>query len=95
MQTILRTEITTSDDTAELLHVNAERARREERAQIGRELHDGVLQTLAITALQLEAAIRGVERHPAQARELLAPVAEAIAAVQRELRRLAPPGTSA
>jgi predicted metal-dependent hydrolase len=54
-----------------------------ERVRLSRDLHDGVLQTLTGTALQLQTAERLIDRDPAEARAVLG--AE-VAAAERALR---------
>ena len=58
----------------------------DERQRLARELHDGVVQSLAGAALQLEAISRLIETEPKAAQEQLRAVAELIAVEQRELR---------
>jgi signal transduction histidine kinase len=77
-----------------------ERAAMEnERVRLARELHDGVLQSLAGTLLQLEALSRLIEENPAAARKRLRDIGDLIADEQRELRvwihRLKPTTTRA
>jgi signal transduction histidine kinase len=62
-------------------------AMHEERLRLARELHDGVLQSLAGAALQLEAMSRLIDEDPAAARERLRDIEKLIAEEQRELRQ--------
>lgn len=57
-----------------------------ERVRIARDLHDGVLQALAGTALQLRSLVPLVESSPQEAAARLASLQEALAAEQREVR---------
>jgi signal transduction histidine kinase len=57
-----------------------------ERVHLSRDLHDGVLQTLTGTALQLQTAERLIDRDPAAARAVLNTVQRTIADEQRDLR---------
>jgi signal transduction histidine kinase len=59
----------------------------DERMRLARELHDGVLQSLAGAALQLEAISQLIDIDPKAAQERLHAVSELIAGEQRELRR--------
>jgi signal transduction histidine kinase len=63
-------------------------AAAEERAQLARDVHDGVLQSLAGIRLQLEAARRLIMARPAEAEGVLDDVQHVIAAEQRSLRRM-------
>jgi signal transduction histidine kinase len=63
-------------------------AAAEERAQLARDVHDGVLQSLAGIRLQLEAARRLVAARPAEAEGVLDEVQDVVAAEQRSLRRM-------
>ena len=58
----------------------------EERMRLARDLHDGVLQTLTGTALQLQTAERLLDRDAVQARAVLSAVQHTIADEQRDLR---------
>jgi signal transduction histidine kinase len=61
-------------------------AMQDERVRLARELHDGVLQSLAGAALQLEAMSRLIEVDPDEARERIKEIEKLIAEEQRELR---------
>ena len=61
-------------------------AMHDERLRLARELHDGVLQSLAGAALQLEVMSRLIDENPAAARERLKDIEKLIAEEQRELR---------
>jgi signal transduction histidine kinase len=63
-----------------------ERLEQGERLRLARELHDGVLQSLAGAALQLEALSRLMEADPKAAQERLRAIEALIAEEQRELR---------
>ena len=57
-----------------------------ERNRLARDLHDSVLQSLAVAGLNLEAAIQGLKADPEVARGQLHGVQELIVREQRELR---------
>jgi signal transduction histidine kinase len=61
----------------------------EERLRISQDLHDGVIQSLAAAALQLEAVRQLVRQDPASAERLLEGVQELLLFEQRELRNIA------
>jgi signal transduction histidine kinase/uncharacterized protein YhfF len=67
----------------------AVKAADEERARIGRDLHDGAQQRLVVLGQALELALRELERDPAAATERLACAREQAALARRELRELA------
>jgi signal transduction histidine kinase len=62
-------------------------AMQDERLRLARELHDGVLQSLAAAALQLEAMSRLIDADPKAAQERLKHIEHEIAEEQRELRQ--------
>jgi signal transduction histidine kinase len=57
-----------------------------ERTRLARDLHDNVLQSLAVAGLNLEAAIQGLKVDPKVAREQLCGVQDLIVREQREIR---------
>jgi PAS domain S-box-containing protein len=57
-----------------------------ERTRLARDLHDNVLQSLAVAGLNLEAAIQGLKVDPKLAREQLCGVQDLIVREQQELR---------
>src|SRR5262245_48088118 len=57
-----------------------------ERTRLARDLHDNVLQSLAVAGLNLEAAIQGLKVDPKLAKEQLRGVQDLIVREQRELR---------
>ena len=57
-----------------------------ERTRFARDLHDSVLQSLAVAGLNLEAAIQGLKVDPVVAREQLCGVQDLIVREQRDLR---------
>jgi len=59
----------------------------EERVRLARDLHDGVLQSLAGTALQLETARRLLATDPPAARGIIESVQDSLAQEQRDLRQ--------
>jgi signal transduction histidine kinase len=63
-----------------------ESAAYEERVHLARDLHDGVLQSLTGTALQLETARRLLGRDVPAAEELIQSVQQSLVAEQRDLR---------
>jgi signal transduction histidine kinase len=71
-------------------------ATAEERLRLARDLHDGILQTLAGTALQLETIRRLVDKDPATVEKRIQEMQSWLVDEQRETRRfigkLRPPG---
>ncbi len=63
-----------------------ESAAYEERVRLAADLHDGVLQSLTGTALQLETARRLLERDFPAAQDLIQSVQQSLATEQRDLR---------
>ncbi len=59
----------------------------EERSRIAREIHDGIAQSLAFTALKLDLAGKLVERDPARVRSELETARETLREQIREVRR--------
>jgi PAS domain S-box-containing protein len=57
-----------------------------ERTRLARDLHDSVLQSLAVAGLNLEAAIQGLKADPELAKEQLYGVQDLLVREQRELR---------
>src|SRR5438552_6185063 len=68
------------------LHQLQQLATARERTRLARDLHDSVLQSLAVAGLNLEAAIQGLKVDPEVAREQLRGVQDLIVEEQRELR---------
>jgi signal transduction histidine kinase len=71
-------------------HLMVEQLKRtavsEERIRMARDLHDGIVQSLAGVTLHLHALDRLIEDNPAQARQTLREIQEALLTDQRELR---------
>ncbi len=66
----------------------------EERLRLARDLHDGVIQSLAGAALRLETVRRLLSRNPVEAAELLVEIQDLLASEQRDLRSfIRDPGT--
>jgi signal transduction histidine kinase len=63
-----------------------EAASVEERLRLARDLHDGVLQFLAGTSLQLEAVTRAAREDPAETEARIRVLQDALVTEQRELR---------
>lgn len=62
-------------------------ATQEERIRLARELHDGLLQSLTVLALQAEIADRKLITNPRAAKENLTEIKATLATEQRELRQ--------
>jgi signal transduction histidine kinase len=86
--TIGAREIMASLDQAELLARQRESAVSDERTRLGRDLHDGLLQSLTAARLQLHQLTRQVSRADDQAAQKLQALEAAMAANQRDLRML-------
>ena len=69
-----------------LLNQLQQAAAVEERVRLARDLHDGLLQSLTGTALQLQTVHRMMEREPQAARERLEDIQQTISVEQRNLR---------
>jgi signal transduction histidine kinase len=59
---------------------------RDERVRLARELHDGVLQSLTVASLQLEALSRLIDDDPKAAPKRLRDIEDLVIEEQRELR---------
>jgi len=86
--TISAREIIASLDHAELLTRQRESAIIDERTRLGRDLHDGLLQSLTAARLQLHQLARQSTGAGIESREKLEVLEASITANQRELRRL-------
>lgn len=75
-------------EQARLMHALEEAAAAAERGRLARDLHDGVLQSLAGTALQLRSLLPLVRSDAEQAGQRLAAIEGSLARQQRELRLL-------
>jgi signal transduction histidine kinase len=63
-----------------------EAAAAEERVRLARDLHDGLLQSMTATGLQLEGVLRSLERDPVAARKRLEDLQALVAVQQADLR---------
>jgi signal transduction histidine kinase len=75
-------------DQARLLQRLSDAAALEERVRLARDLHDGIIQSLTVATLRLEAFPRLLEADPGAAREEVRKLQELLASEQRELRSL-------
>ena len=75
-------------DQTQLLKRLRDGAALEERVRLARDLHDGIIQSLTVAALRLEAFPRLLETDPGAAREEVRRLQELLASEQRELRSL-------
>ena len=69
-----------------LIRRSQESGAEEERLRLARDLHDGVIQSLAGAALRLETARRLLSRNPVKAAELLVEIQDLLASEQQDLR---------
>jgi len=83
---VVAQQLTAQMDHFYFLEQLREGATTEERLRLARDLHDGVLQSLSGTALQLQAARQLLDRDPGAARERLLDIQCLIADEQRDLR---------
>jgi signal transduction histidine kinase len=75
-------------DQAQLLKRLRDSTALEERVRLARDLHDGIIQSLTVAALRLEAFPSLLEADPGAAREEVRRLQELLASEQRELRSL-------
>ena len=75
-------------EQARLLRRLREGTALEERVRLARDLHDGIIQSLTVAALRLEALPRLLEADPGAVREEVRRLQELLASEQRELRSL-------
>ncbi len=83
---IIARQVTARLDHFNLLQKLKQGAVTEERIRLARDLHDGLLQSLAGAALQLQTVERLLEENPQSARERLLDIQRLISAEQRDLR---------
>ena len=83
---IVANEMTAQMDQSNMLKQLQQSAAVEERVRMARDLHDGLLQSLTGTALQLETINRLMEADSIKARQQLMEIQRLIAAEQKELR---------
>jgi signal transduction histidine kinase len=84
-EVVARLAVSRLDGVYILRHLN-QAAALEERLRVARDLHDSLLQTIAGTALQLEAARRLLERDPVAARVHLEEVQDQLERGELEMR---------
>jgi signal transduction histidine kinase len=86
-------------DRMQVIEAAQQSAATEERLRLARDLHDGILQTLAGTALQLETVKRLADQDPASVRPKIDDMQSWLLSEQREMRefigRLRPAGVPA
>jgi signal transduction histidine kinase len=83
---VVADHVATCLDQFDLLRRLEETVARGERSRVARDLHDGVLQTLAGTAMQLQEVRYLLEQNPPAARERLQQIQSGIEEEQRQLR---------
>jgi signal transduction histidine kinase len=75
-------------DQSQLLKRLRDAAALDERVRLARDLHDGIIQSLTVAALRLEALPHLLEADPGTASEEMRLLQELLASEQRELRSL-------
>ena len=83
---LLAERLARSLDQLELFERFHRQGLRRERTRLARDLHDGVIQSLAAANVRLEAAAQRMRQSPSDAALLIAQVQELLGSEQRELR---------